>query len=80
MRIQTKPTNALQKLRQDRDVRQREIAEYLGVADTYYSRVEKGAIPFSYDRACKIAEFFGVPAEDLFEVENRPRVISIKPL
>lgn len=80
MRIQTKPTNALQKVRADKELTQREIAHTLCMTETYYCRLENGGLPVSYKRACTIAEFFGVNVDDLFMIENKPRVVGLKPL
>lgn len=57
-------------LREDRDIRQREIAEVLGVSQNTYSQYETGVIAFTDQILIKLADFYGVSVDYLMDRTN----------
>lgn len=57
-------------LREDRDLKQREIAEYLMCDQSLYSKYERGEreLPLLY--AAKLADFYGVSVDYLLRRTN----------
>ena len=57
-------------LREDKDIRQREIAEYLGVSQNTYSQYENGIIAFTDQILIKLADYYGVSIDYLMDRTN----------
>ena len=57
--------DSIKALREDRDLRQREISEMLGVAQTTDSQYETGKIPWTDEILIKLALFYGVSVDYL---------------
>lgn len=55
----------IRNLREDRDLKQRELAEYLNVSQNTYSQYETGVIPLSVENAVKLANFYNVSVDYL---------------
>lgn len=55
----------LRDLREDKDLKQRQLAEVLHVSQTTYSRYESGAIDIPSDALIKLADFYGVSTDYL---------------
>ena len=55
----------LRDLREDNDLKQRQLAEVLHVSQTTYSRYESGAIDIPSDSLIKLADFYGVSTDYL---------------
>ena len=55
----------IRELREDRDLKQREVAEYLNVSQNTYSQYENGVISLTADTLVKLAEFYGVTVDYL---------------
>lgn len=55
----------LRDLREDNDLKQRQLAEVLHVSQTTYSRYESGAIDIPSDALIKLADFYGVTTDYL---------------
>lgn len=49
-------------VREDRDMTQTEVAKIIGVAQSYYSKQERGNKPFQVEQIKLLCEFFGVSA------------------
>lgn len=62
--------NNIRALREDRDLRQREIAAVLGVSQNTYSQYETGVIPFTDQVLIKLADFYGVSIDYLTDRTN----------
>lgn len=58
--------NNLKELRTKRNLKQREIAEALGITTSYYGMIELGKREPSLELALKISRYFGVKIEDIF--------------
>ena len=52
-------------LRCDRDIRQREVAEHLGMAQNTYSQYETGTIALTAEVLCRLADFYGTSVDYL---------------
>lgn len=55
----------LRDLREDNDLKQRQLAEVLHVSQTTYSRYESGMIDIPSDALIKLADFYGVSTDYL---------------
>ena len=52
-------------LREDRDLKQRELAEYLMCDQSLYSKYERGERPLPLELAVKLADYYGVSLDYL---------------
>ena len=52
-------------LREDNDLKQKQIAAYLLCDQSLYSKYERGERPLPLDLACKLADFYGVSVDYL---------------
>ena len=52
-------------LREDRDLRQRELAALLNVSQNTYSQYENGVIELTAETLIKLADFYGVSVDYL---------------
>ena len=50
-------------LREDRDLKQKQIAEFLLCDQSLYSKYERGERPLPLDLAAKLADFYGVSTD-----------------
>lgn len=50
-------------LREDRDMTQTEIAKVIGVAQSYYSKQERGEKPFQIEQIITLCKYYGVSAD-----------------
>ena len=50
-------------LREDRDLTQAQVAEYLGTSQTMYARYERGANELPIHHLIKLCEFYNVSAD-----------------
>ena len=57
----------LRDLREDRDLKQTDIAELLGIQQTVYSRYERGHQTITLEHLVKLAEFYQVSVDALLE-------------
>lgn len=60
----------LKKMREEKNISQKEIAEMLGITQQAYSRIELGQAKPSLLKAKDIADFFNVSIEEIF-FENK---------
>lgn len=60
----------LRDFREDRDISQREMAEFLNVAQTTYSDYERGKINIPLDTLRKLALFFDTSIDYLLELTD----------
>lgn len=64
----------LKDLREDMDVKQRTIAEYLGISQNTYSQYENGVISISPEMLIKIADYFNVSVDYLLGRTNNKKL------
>ena len=57
-------------LREDRDLKQKQIADYLLCDQSLYSKYERGERPLPLDYADKLADFYGVSVDYLLGRTN----------
>ena len=66
-------------LREDMDLNQTQIANYLGIKQTHYSRYELGKQTMTIDKYMKLAQFYNVSLDYLTGLIDRPRPLYDKP-
>ena len=57
-------------LREDRDLKQKQVADYLLCDQSLYSKYERGERPLPLDYADKLADFYGVSVDYLLGGTN----------
>ena len=57
-------------IREDRDLKQKEIADYLMCDQSLYSKYERGERPLPLELADKLADFYGVSVDYLLGRTN----------
>ena len=60
----------LREIREDRDIKQREIAKYLNVSQNTYSKYETGVISLTAEILIKLADFYNVSIDYLLDRTN----------
>ena len=63
----------LKAIREDRDVRQKEIAAYLNVSQNTYSQYETGIISLTAEVLIKLSDFYNVSIDYLLDRTNNPK-------
>lgn len=53
----------LKELREDKDLTQAEIAQIIGVGQSYYSKQERNDKPFQIEQIITLCKFYGVSAD-----------------
>ncbi len=61
----------LRDMREDHDLKQADIAEYLGIAQTVYSRYERGFQTIPLEHLLKLADFYKVTTDYLLGRTDR---------
>ena len=61
----------LRDMREDHDLSQRQLAEYLGMAQCQYSRYERGIRDIPTDILIKLADYYQVSTDYLLGRTNR---------
>ena len=64
----------LRGIREDRDIKQREIAKYLNVSQNTYSQYETGVISLTAEILIKLADYYDVSIDFLLDRTNNPNV------
>ena len=62
----------LRAIREDRDIKQREIAKILNVSQNTYSQYETGIISLTAEVLIKLSDFYGVSIDYLLDRTNDP--------
>lgn len=62
----------IRNIREDSDKTQQEIADYLGMSQTVYSRYERGIRTFPIEFIIKLADYYGVSIDFLLEQTETP--------
>ena len=58
-------------LREDNDLTQTEIADYLGTSQTMYARYERGANEIPVRHVIKLSKYYGVTTDYLLGLSNQ---------
>ncbi|MBR5155933.1 MAG: helix-turn-helix transcriptional regulator [Clostridia bacterium] len=61
----------LRDLREDRNLRQTDIAEFLGIQQTVYSRYERGFQNIPIEYLIKLSEFYGVTTDYILGLSDK---------
>lgn len=64
----------LRDIREDRDIKQKDIAAYLNVSQNTYSQYETGVISLTAEVLIKIANFYNVSIDYLLDRTNNPKL------
>ena len=62
----------LRALREDRDLRQKELAAVLNVSQNTYSQYENGVIALTAEVLIKLADYYGVSVDYLLDQTDNP--------
>ena len=60
----------LRDLREDHDLKQSDVAELLGIQQTVYSRYERGFQNIPLEHLIKLADYYNVSLDYIFEREK----------
>ena len=66
--------NNLKNIREDNDIKQRQIAEILNVSQNTYSQYETGVIPLTAETLIKLANYYNVSVDYLLDRTSNPNV------
>ena len=64
----------LKDIREDRDITQRELAEFLHIKQNTYSQYENGIISLTAEVLIKLAEYYNVSIDYLLDRTDNPKV------
>ena len=64
----------LRDIREDRDIRQTEIAKILNVSQNTYSQYETGVISLTAEVLIKLSDYYGVSSDYLLDRTKNPNV------
>lgn len=64
----------LKGIREDRDIKQRELAKYLNVSQNTYSQYETGVISLTAEVLIKLADYYNVSIDYLLDRTNNPNL------
>jgi len=64
--------NNLRAIREDRDIKQKDIAQMLNVSQNTYSQYETGVIALTAEVLIKLADYHGVSVDYLLDRTNNP--------
>ncbi len=62
----------LRGIREDRDIKQREVANYLNVSQNTYSQYETGVISLTAEVLIKLADYYKVSIDFLLDRTDNP--------
>lgn len=60
-------------LREDRDLTQKQLAEYLNIKQNTYSQYENGLRQLPLDALVKLAKYYNTSADYILELTNEPK-------
>lgn len=66
--------NNLRAIREDRDIKQKDIAQMLNVSQNTYSQYETGVIALTAEVLIKLADFHNVSIDYLLDRTNNPNM------
>ena len=62
----------LRSIREDKDIKQKDIATYLNVSQNTYSQYETGVISLTAEVLIKLADYYKVSVDYLLDRTNNP--------
>ncbi len=66
----------LRGIREDRDIKQKELAKVLNVSQNTYSQYETGVISLTAEVLIKLSEFYGVSIDYLLDRTDNPKMVK----
>lgn len=67
----------IRELREDSDITQKEIADYLGTAYQYYAVYEKGTSEISFERAIMLAKYYNVSLDYIAGLTDKKTPLDV---
>ncbi len=64
----------LRNIREDRDIKQKEIAKFLNVSQNTYSQYETGIISLTAEVLIKLSDFYNVSIDYLLDRTSNPEI------
>ncbi|MBR4910205.1 MAG: helix-turn-helix transcriptional regulator [Clostridia bacterium] len=64
----------LREAREDRDIKQKDIAKYLNVSQNTYSQYETGVISLTAEVLIKLSDYYGVSIDYLLDRTRNPEI------
>ncbi len=68
------PFKNLRAIREDRDIKQKDIAQVLNVSQNTYSQYETGVISLTAEVLIKLSDYYGVSIDYLLDRTNNPKM------
>ncbi|MBQ6847162.1 MAG: helix-turn-helix transcriptional regulator [Oscillospiraceae bacterium] len=65
----------LRSIREDRDIKQKDIAKILNVSQNTYSQYETGVISLTAEILIKLSDFYGVSIDYLLDRTDNPHMM-----
>ena len=66
----------IKEIREDRDIKQKEIAEILQTDQSYYSKYERGLHPMTADQIIILCKYYNISADYMLGLIDEPRKIK----
>lgn len=66
----------IKEIREDRDIKQKEIAEILQTDQSYYSKYERGLHPMTAEQIIILCKYYNLSADYLLGLIDEPRQIK----
>lgn len=66
--------NNLRSMREDRDIKQKDIAAYLNVSQNTYSQYETGVISLTAEILIKLSDYYNVSIDYLLDRTSNPKM------
>ena len=63
----------LRGIREDNDIKQKDLAKYLNVSQNTYSQYENGVISLTADVLIKLADYYNVSVDFLLDRTDNPK-------
>lgn len=70
--------NALRNIREDRDLKQKDIAEILGISQQHYSKYENGKVELPLRHLMTLCEFYNVSADYFMGFTREEKILQRK--
>ena len=64
----------LKAIREDRDIKQKDIAKYLNVSQNTYSQYETGVISLTAEILIKLSDYYDVSIDYLLDRTKKPNI------
>ncbi len=64
----------LRGIREDKDIKQKDVASYLNVSQNTYSQYETGVISLTAEVLIKLSDYYGVSIDYLLDRTNNPNI------